>query len=461
MTLTERLPRPAVARERLAARARRRFGIKRYLPRTLFGRSLMIIVTPVLLAQAIAVTYFYQQHFEHMTSRLSFAVAGEIAMLIEDLERVEDPEARRDLFDRAARTMELTVTFEPGAALEPRPPTPGHWILESELSFALEGRVRRPFTVVPEILDRWAEIQVQLDDGVLVVLIPRQRLFSPSSQHFIVWMTGSAAGLFAIALVFMRNQIRPIRRLAAAAESFGKGRDVPNFRLEGASEVRQAARAFLVMRDRIQRMIDQRTEMLAGVSHDLRTPLTRMKLQLAMIGEDDPEIAELAGDVADMEQMIEGYLAFARGDGAEETVPADLGALLEEAVAKARRAGGRVDLDAPERLVLPLKPQAVKRCLANLVGNAVRYADRAQVRAVWDGGGVEVTIDDDGPGIPEEYLDDVFKPFFRLDSSRNTATGGTGLGLTIARDVARNHGGDIVLARSPLGGLRCTIRLPG
>ncbi len=460
MTLAERLPRPSVARERLAARARRRLGIKRYLPRTLFGRSLMIIVTPVLLAQAIAVTYFYQQHFEHMTSRLSFAVAGEIAMLIEEMRLVDEPEAQRDLFDRAARTMQLTVTFEPGASLRPRPATPGHWILESELEFALEGRVGRPFTVVPEILDRWAEVQVQLEEGVLVVLIPRQRLFSQSSQNFIVWMIGSAAGLFAIALVFMRNQIRPIRRLAVAAESFGKGRDVPHFRLEGASEVRQAARAFLVMRDRIQRMIAQRTEMLAGVSHDLRTPLTRMKLQLAMM-DDDPDIRELCADVADMERMIEGYLAFARGNGAEEPVPTDLGALLHEVAAGARRSGGRVELSAGDGLVLPVRRHAMKRCLANLFGNAVRYAEHAWVQAAWAGPAAEVIVDDDGPGIPDEHLEDVFKPFFRLDSSRNVATGGTGLGLTIARDVARNHGGDILLSRSPKGGLRCILRLPG
>jgi two-component system osmolarity sensor histidine kinase EnvZ len=294
----------------------------------------------------------------------------------------------------------------------------------------------------------------------LRVLVPERRLNSPTTTVFILWMTGSALVLFAIALLFMRNQIRSIRRLAVAADSFGKGRDVPNFKPEGASEVRQAAAAFLVMRERIQRALRQRTEMLAGVSHDLRTPLTRMKLALAMLG-DGSEIDELRDDVAEMETMIDAYLAFARGEGTEPVQPCDLTRLLGEVVVGARRAGGRVELEAPDALTLPLRINGFKRCLTNLLGNSRRYASRAWLSARRINPAViEIMLDDDGPGIPEAAREDVFKPFFRLDSSRNCETGGTGLGLAIARDVVRSHGGEITLDDSPQGGLRAIIRLP-
>jgi two-component system osmolarity sensor histidine kinase EnvZ len=460
MAVSERLAEPAEARERLARRARRRFGVKRYLPRTLFGRSLLILVIPGLLLQAIAAFYFYREHLEHMTSRLSFAVAGEIAMVIEELDRIEDPAERRELFQRAGNTMQLAFTFEPGEDLNPRPRTFGDWILERELRWAMRGRVGLPFTVAPLVLEDWAEVQVKLPDGVLVVLVPRDRLFSASSTIFMVIMVASGAALFTVALVFMRNQIRPIRRLAHAADSFGKGRDVPNFRPEGAAEVRQAARAFLVMRDRLQRQIAQRTEMLAGVSHDLRTPLTRMKLELAMLG-DGPDIADLKADVADMERMVQGYLAFASGDLPEEAVETDLSALAEEAALGARRSGGVAVFDSDGPMVVPLRPQAVRRCLENLLSNALRHAGRVWVTCTRMGQDAAVIIDDDGPGIPEEELEAVFRPFYRLERSRNPETGGTGLGLTIARDVARHHGGDLLLERAPQGGLRCVLRLPG
>ena len=460
MALSERLGDSAEARERLAQRARRRFGVKRYLPRTLFGRSLLILVIPGLLLQAIAAFYFYREHLEHMTSRLSIAVAGEIAMVIEELERQDDDvAAHRELFQRAGSTMQLAFTFEPGQSLAPRPRTFGHWILEQELTWAVRGRVGRPFTVAPLVVDDWAEVQVQFDDGVLIVLVPRDRLFSASSTNFMIIMVASGVVLLAVALVFMRNQIRPIRRLAQAADSFGKGRDVPNFRPEGAAEVRQAARAFLVMRDRLQRQISQRTEMLAGVSHDLRTPLTRMKLELAMLG-DGPDVADLKADVADMEHMVQGYLAFASGETPEMAVPTDLTALAEEAVTGARRAGADVVFRSGGSLAVPLRPNAVRRCFDNLLSNAQRHAGRIWVTTAAEGPDAVVTVDDDGPGIPEEEVEAVFRPFYRLDPSRNPETGGTGLGLTIARDVARHHGGDLVLDRSPQGGLRCLLRLP-
>jgi two-component system osmolarity sensor histidine kinase EnvZ len=257
----------------------------------------------------------------------------------------------------------------------------------------------------------------------------------------------------------MRNQVKPIRRLAQAADSFGKGRDVADFKPEGATEVRQAAAAFLQMRNRIKRQIRQRTEILAGVSHDLRTPLTRMKLQLAMLGE-TPEAENLESDVAAMERMVEGYLAFARGEGVEQPQPTEVSGLLRDVVAQMRRDGGVVDLHVEQAMTLPLRPETMRRCLSNLIANAQRHGEHVSVRAGPRDRAVEITIDDDGPGIPPEMRREVFKPFFRLESSRNPETGGVGLGLTIARDVVRNHGGDLVLEDAPGGGLRARIWLP-
>ncbi len=466
MTLVERLGGAAAAEPRPPSPAepeafglgRRRLGIKRILPRTLFGRALMIILTPLLLMQAIALWVFYDRHWDSMSTRLSQGLAGEMWLLIEQMERV--PEAEwPELFSLFGRTTQVIYSYEPGSEIAEIPYRFGYDVLRSQLSDALEDKVGRPFAIDPAVTDNWVEVQVQLPGGVLHAMSPMRRLFSDTSTIFILWMTGSAVALFTVAIIFMRNQIRPIRRLAHAADSFGKGRDVPEFKIEGASEVRQAAHAFLVMRERIRRQLTQRTDMLAGVSHDLRTPLTRMHLQLAMLG-DGPEVDELKADVAEMGRMIEGYLAFARGEGKETPVTTDLAALLADVVGGARREGAVIALDLPEPVALPLRPQAFRRCLANLLSNARRHAEHVWMTAELRGKQVEIVIDDDGPGIPQDQIEHVFRPFYRIDASRNQDTGGTGLGLTIARDVARSHGGDIRLTRSPRGGLRCLIRLP-
>lgn len=433
--------------------------LKRFLPRTLFGRSLMIIATPVVLAQAIATFVFYDRHWETMTNRLAFGVAGDIAMIVHQLERDPSDEARTETLALAARTMDLYITWMPGDSL-PQEPQRLSGILENTLAKALDERVRLPWRIDTGVAQEWIEIRVGMSNGVLSIMSPERRLFSFTSYLFITWMIGSSLVLFTIAIVFMRNQIRPIRRLAIAADAFGKGRDAPGFKPEGAVEVRQAAHAFLTMRERIQRQIQQRTDMLAGVSHDLRTPLTRMKLELAMMPEGGG-VEELKADVADMETMIEGYLAFARGAGAEQPQPLDLAALLAEVAANARREGAEVSLElGGQAPVLPLRPNIFKRCLTNLVGNARRYGGHVWIGLRQNARTVEILIDDDGPGIPAARRDEVFRPFYRLDNSRNPETGGVGLGLTIARDAARGHGGDIILDDSPHGGLRAIVRLP-
>ena len=429
---------------------------KRILPRSLFGRSLLIIVTPLILVQVIATWIFYDRVWDTVSRRLSSAVAGEISDVVQDLSFITSNAERTQDFERSARATELDYIYWAGEKL------PSGMVSasgEETLAAALNERVRRPFQIDDEFDPRDILVTIALPDGVLQVAVPKKRLFTPTTYIFVLWMSGSSLVLFAVATMFMRNQVKSLSRLAAAAESFGKGRDVPNFRLAGATEVRRVGAAFLLMRERIQRQISQRTEMLAGVSHDLRTPLTRMKLALEFL-EDGATVAELKSDVTQMQGMVQGYLDFARGEGGETPREVDLPMLLEEVVANARRDGAPVTIAAPEAFAISLRPDAMKRCVGNLIANARRYGSHVWVAAVPVKDGIDILVDDDGPGIPAQRRDDVFRPFFRLDAARNPQGGSVGLGLTIARDVALSHGGDISLEDSPQGGLRVRVHLP-
>ncbi|GAB4369799.1 MAG: ATP-binding protein [Kiloniellaceae bacterium] len=433
--------------------------IRRFLPRSLLGRSVLIIITPLILMQVISTWVFYDRHYNTITKRLAQGLAGDVAAVTTLLTRDPSLEQRREVFNMARSTMQLRLTLLEGGELPQLAQPRVRSVVEIRLDDALQERLGLPFVIDARSIEDRVEILVQMPEGVLRVLVTDERLFSSTTYIFIFWTIGSSVLLFGIAVIFMRNQVKPIRRLARAAESFGKGREVEDFKPEGATEVRQAAAAFINMRDRIKRQIQQRTEMLAGVSHDLRTPLTRMKLQLEML-RDVPDVKYLQADVAEMEHMVEGYLAFARGEGQETPAPTDLGILLRDVVDQLTRDGRSVDLHVEQDLILPLRREGMRRCLTNLIANAQRYGNQVAVRAGRRKNAVEVTVDDDGPGIPPERYEDVFKPFFRLDHSRNPATGGIGLGLTIARDVARSHGGDVGLEAAPGGGLRVRVWLP-
>lgn len=429
--------------------------VKKVLPRTLLGRSLLIMSIPLVLVLAVALQMFYGSHLNLVSRRFSSAVAGEVALIADALGAYPDAADRDWVMREAFEELDLLVRFVPGESLASPDTTPAN----DELAGALRLRVARPFRIGPGLDAQSVDIRVQLPDGVLDVLAPRKRLYTGSVYLFLIWVVGIALLLFGVAALFMRNQVRAIRRLAAAAEAFGMGRDRGPIKPEGAVEVRQAATAFNRMQERIRRFLQQRTEMLAGVSHDLRTPLTRLRLALAMLPQDErlkQDVAEMSADVEEMERLVESYLAFARGEGTEQAKPTDLAAVLEEVAAGARRAGARVTVDAPEGgLVLPLRAEAVRRALTNLVDNARRHAHRVTLAAArLTERSVQVTVDDDGPGIPAAKREDMFKPF------ASGAAGGTGLGLTIARDIVRAHGGEIVLEDSPLGGLRARVRLP-
>jgi len=432
--------------------------IKRFLPRSLFGRTLLIIVTPTVLALCVATFVFFDRHWYTVTHRLTHAVAGDAAMVIETMRQIPDPDKRAQIVQLADKKLDLYVSFTPGGRLESRGaiyPSP----LRAMLKRALEDRISYPFSIDMRHAPETIAIQVETPEGVYTLLSPERRIYTPTTEVFIGWMIGSSIVLSVIALLFMRNQIRPIRRLAQAAESIGRGQDVPWFKIEGASEVRQASATLMVMRDRLRRQITQRMAMLSGVSHDLRTPLTRMKLQLAMMPE-TPETYGFKADIADMESMLDAYLAFARGEETEPAASVDLNAVLREIVAAARR--GHPDIVYREYGEIPmtLRKDSIRRCIGNLIGNAVRYGQKAEVSVAMRERAVDIMIDDDGEGIPADKREDVFRPFLRLDESRNPVTGGVGLGLTIARDIARFHGGDVVLEDSPLGGLRARVWLP-
>jgi len=432
--------------------------LKRLLPRTMFGRSLLIVVVPLVLLQAIAAWVFYDRHWAAVSWRLSAGVVGDIALLIEAMQLAGAATDTARLLDRGASVTDLDFTLRRGERLQAPPPGGGS-LIEEQLMQAMQGRVDLPYRIDAQGDPRGIEIDVQLPVGVLAVAVPSKRLFSPTTYIFVMWMVGSSLVLLAVATIFLRNQVKSLRRLAAAADGFGKGHEVPFFKVEGALEVRQAAIAFLKMRDRIQRQIRQRTQMLAGVSHDLRTPLTRMKLALELL-HDDPAARELKSDVAEMERMVHGYLDFARGEGTETPLETDISLLLEDVAATARREGASLLLAVPPECVMPVRPNALRRCLVNLIGNACRHSSHVWLTGVAIADGIDILVDDDGPGIRPSDRDRAFRAFVRLDPSRNPSTGGVGLGLTIARDVARSHGGEITLESSPQGGLRARVHLP-
>jgi two-component system osmolarity sensor histidine kinase EnvZ len=360
----------------------------------------------------------------------------------------------------------MSLQMLPAGDLPPTQPRPFFdQVLHRTLSSELRKLVEVPFWIDTVGDSSVVEVRASLPNVTVRLTVNRSQVYASNSHIFLLWMVGTSIVLLTVSILFLRNQIRPILRLADAADAFGKGRPVPSeFRARGAREVRQAAYAFLEMRDRIERHVEQRTTMLAGVSHDLRTILTRFRLQLALLGE-GPEQDGMRSDIDEMQLMLEDYLAFTRGDGGEESRPTDVRAMLEEIRSAAERAELPIELRLREgvlRAVEPLylKRQAFKRAVGNLVTNAARFGDTVVLTASRDKRWLRVEIDDDGPGIPADKREEVFRPFFRLDTARNQDQGNSGLGLAIARDIARSHGGDVWLEESTLGGVRAVIRIP-
>jgi two-component system osmolarity sensor histidine kinase EnvZ len=433
--------------------------VKGKMPAGLYGRALLIIIAPMVILQSVVAFVFMERHWNTVTRRLSAAVTQDIAALI-DVYRTFPQDADSARLRRIAQErLGLVVDFLPATEMPPPGPKPFFSLLDQALSEEIRKQIGRPYWIDTVGRSSLVEIRIQLDNAVMRVFARRNAAYASNSEIFLLWMVGTSLVLLAVAILFLRNQIKPILRLADAAESFGKGREVPNFRPRGATEVRRAAYAFVEMKARVERAMDQRTTMLAGVSHDLRTVLTRFKLELALIG-DSPEVEAMRRDVDEMSRMLEAYLAFARGDAGEPSAPTDMATFLEELKADTERHNHKMTVVFHGHPVVTVRPNAFKRCLANLVSNAARFASAIVVTGHRDHRWLTITVDDDGPGIPAKMREDVFKPFLRLDDARNQDEGGTGLGLAIARDIARSHGGDITLGDSPLGGLRASVRVP-
>jgi two-component system, OmpR family, osmolarity sensor histidine kinase EnvZ len=433
--------------------------LRSVMPHGLYARALLIVIMPLVVLQSIVAFMFVERQSSVVNYYLSSAVTQEIATLI-DVYKAFPPGTNRAQLRRIAQDrLGLVVDFLPGTDLPPPGPKPFFSSLDQELSNEIRKQIGLPFWIDTVGRSSIVEIRIKLDDTVMRVFAPRAEAYNANALIFLMWMVLTSVVVLTIAIAFLRNQIKPIVRLADAAEAFGKGREAPNFRPRGAREVRRAAAAFLEMKIRIERSIEQRTTMLAGVSHDLRTVLTRFKLELALLG-DSPEVEAIKKDVDEMAAMLEAYLAFARGDTGEQSAPTDIAGLLEELRLDIERHGHRATAAFHGPAEVTVRPAAFKRCLANLVSNAARFASTVAITGHRDHRWLTVTVDDDGPGIPQPLREDVFKPFLRLDDARNQDEGGTGLGLAIARDIARSHGGDITLGASPMGGLRATVKVP-
>jgi len=424
------------------------------LPRSLVGRAILIVILPILVMQIIVTYVFFNAHWDTVTARMSEAVAGEVAVAV-GLYR-DNPTAERanDLDARFIAASDLSIALERGDTLpaETRPALFSN--LDRTLEAALSRRLSEDFWFDTTRYPNHIDIRVGVEEGTLRFIAARERVFAPTGYAFVLLLLATTIGLTLVSVIFIRNLAKPIVELARAADAFGRGQTLDSYKPTGASEVRLAGQSFLRMRSRVDRFIEQRTAMLAGVSHDLRTPLQRLKLQLAM--SDDPDMQDARGDLAEMEAMLDGYLDFAKSDTVEASEPVSLRALVKNRA----EAHDIDDVQLIADAMLELRPQAIRRALDNLMGNAVKYAPDQKVTLTRELEEIVVGVEDNGPGIAQDMRETALRPFSRLAAGRNQNIEGTGLGLAIARDIARTHGGKLLLGDSDMGGLKVELRLP-
>ena len=428
-------------------------------PKSLFGRMLAIILVPIILVQIISVIIFYERHWDWVSRHMSKNLAKDVGLLIDELGTEPSKDQRALSAIRARQYFDIIFYWLDGGILQP------NQIIEPEFKNfrnSLQARIKEPFYLSTLENSRQFYVDIQLGNGIVRMHIDNKRLFVPTALTFIMWSIGASVILFSIAIIFLRRQVRPILRLANAARQIGFGRDVDSFSVEGATEVRIAGRAFQAMRHRINKQISERTALLAGVSHDLKTPLTRMRLQLAVMEIQNNTKIEFEKELKELEEMIDGYLEFARDDREEQMVDASIFKLLQQASKTSDPSGDKINILPPNNNIpiFPVQVQSIRRALTNLLTNAIRYAGKATAQIQIFDDHSEIIIDDNGPGIPRDKRAEVILPFTRLENSRNSKTGGTGLGLSIASNSALNHGGELILEDSPLGGLRVRLLLP-
>ena len=431
--------------------------LKKYLPKSLFGRALLIIMLPIAIMQMAVAYFFFNAHWNQVTANLSDSVAADVSVAVQLYKQSPSVNRAERLDDMLRPKMELSVALEEGDSLPVTTRDSFFSNLDKTLRRSLGDSLSDEFWVDTTRYPNHIDIRVAVDEGVLRFIAARERVFAPTGFVFIFWLITATVLLSLVSILFIRNQAEPITELADAADAFGKGQDISIYKPSGASEVRLAGQSFLKMRGRIRRHIEQRTTMLAGVSHDLRTPLTRLKLHLAMQEKSDENEAARQ-DIKDMESMLDGYLDFARGLEGEGTESVKLKAFMSGVISKMPEPQAK--LVAEDHITADIRPQALERAVMNLLSNAQKYAKKSRVSLSQDESNIYIAVEDDGPGIPEEKRGEAFKAFQRLDTARNQNIEGVGLGLSIARDIAQIHGGALRLEDSDMGGLKALIRLP-
>ena len=427
---------------------------KKIIPSSLLGRSLIIVFAPILILVVLTTFIFYQTSWSIISKRLAQSVVADINVIVKLIDQNLKPEA----IQIAKKDFKMDVIYKKDTDLNPLSFRPQRGILPRRLQQSLE-ELERPFFYDLSNLEKGAAIAIQLNNDLLIISVHKDRLYNETAFVFLLWMFFASLILLLLSYLFMKGQIRPLKRLAIIAETFGRGLDAPELKGSGSLEIRQTTNAFNQMRTRIKRFLKQRTDMLAGVSHDLRTPLTRMKLQLSLMKDDDAK-KELEYDIKEMTAMLNSYVSFVRGETPETIENIQLNNLIKNICQNLDREKYEITETYSRKIDTSGRPLQIKRAIQNILDNARRYASKIQIDVSANNDECFISISDNGPGIPEKNYEDVFKPFFTLDPSRNKMKGESGLGMTIARDIIRSHGGDIKLSPSSIGGLKTVINLP-
>ena len=433
--------------------------MKSLMPKRLFTRLMVIVMVPMVVVQVVTILVFYERHWDTVTRYMATNLSADVAVIVDQYANNQTPEQFENTRIYAWRYFYFDLQWSQGAILEKETNLQPSNYAGNALQQSLAQRLSYPHRIdLNHNPDRLA-IHIQFPDGIMQITADRKRVFSSTSLLVILWSVSTSILLFGIAVMFIRGQVRPIIRLAKAARALGLGRPSPDYKLAGAQEVRLAGQAFQAMRQRIQRQLVERTEMLAGVSHDLRTPLTRMKLQLEFMPDGD-EKKGIKEDIVEMENMISDYINFASNAVLEDMVEIDLRDLINDSVSSFDLTDNRLQFTNPDAPIasIPLRQRSIRRALDNLISNAIRHADHCQISTTMDQNQIQIIIDDDGPGIPKDQRIAVIRPFVQIEKSPKN--NGAGLGLSIAHDAAISHGGNLLLGESPMGGLRVRLQLP-
>ena len=428
--------------------------IKKFIPSTLIGRSIIIIFVPIIILVLLTSLVFYQTSWSIISKRLTESVVADINVLV----KLIDVNLENYALEIANKDFKMDIKIIDGEVIDPLSIKLNRGILSRRLEQSLSN-LKKPFVYDLSDLENGALIKIQLNNKLLIINVDKDRVYSQTAFVFLLWMIFASLILLFLSYFLMSKQLKPLKRLAIIAETFGRGLDAPELKSVGAYEIRQTSQAFNQMRTRINRFLKQRTDMLAGVSHDLRTPLTRMKLQVSLI-KDKKAKSELELDINEMTAMLDSYVSFVKTESPETIENIVINDLIKDCAKNFDRSKYKIQINEKNTIQTSGRPIQLKRAFQNIINNSKRYGDKIVINIYLNDDGCNIEINDNGPGIPKESFEDVFKPFFTLDPSRNKLKGESGLGLTITRDIIRSHGGEIKLGKSQLGGLKLSVLLP-